>query len=127
MKTGKLIKVSMYGFQIEGDENWHNFIKNRNQVFSENCKKHLNKIIAWEENEKGQVIRVGIPSQKDYDDAKEEPKQVNKSNSKSVKLIVADTPELFESEINSFNSKVKVIATQTHIWEGKFVAVIYYD
>jgi len=118
---GKLRQVSPYGFRVEGDPNWHNFIKNRNKVFSENAKKFKGMEIEWEENEAGLVTRLGTPDKKEVPITNTKP-----SNSLLIKGFYNQSLKGLEEDINDFGKENSIKATQTHIKGEGFVAFVWY-
>jgi hypothetical protein len=121
MNKGIIERVSLYGFKVEGDNNWHNFAKNRTQVFSENCKKHKGKEIEWEKDTNGLVFRVGLPNSKPI--IKEESKEPL-----GLRIKGFSDPSLrgLTDQLNEFGTIKKIKATQTHIKGTGYIAFVWY-
>ena len=118
---GILTTVGKYGFKVEGDDNWHNFARNRTQVFTEHCIKLKGKEIEWEENKDNLVARLGTPDKN----------PVKKTENKPAKgLLVKSFSDScikgLEEQINEFGTTKEIKKVETHPEGTRWVAFVWY-
>ena len=111
-----LTRISPYGFQVDNKDDWHNYDKNMSTE-KRFHKGSLGKKIDFRKDKNGRVVQIFILKQS-------KPKL---RESLLVKVIECGDPVTFEGDLNSFGEHNKVIATQTHITESKYIGVVFYE
>jgi len=131
----KVKKISQFGFTTDADDNkWNNYANDyagyklvKGQDFDKNIEFQLDakgKVISMQFGDLGMAPPVATP----------EPKETIaavagvpvKAEGIRVKVISSEDLQTWESEINDWNGKFKVVATQTLFAGARFVAVLYY-
>ena len=118
----KITKVGLYGFMVEGKEEWNNYDKKYKG--SKLTQEDKGKLVTYGVNPAGYVTFIKFESESTPIQKIEDK---GKRSSLSVKVITSDDPSIFEGEINEFGRNNKVVATQTHSWGAYLVAVVYYE
>jgi len=112
---GQITRISPHGIQLNGSNTWNNFLREIKQDLHTSALSLYRKFVVIELNENGSITKVSFDKDYKY-----------KKGSLLVKVIESNTAVAFESALNTFGNDNRVIATQTHITDNKFIGVLFY-
>ena len=126
IKMEKITKVSLYGFMVEGKEDWHNYDKRYKGT--KLTQEDKGKLINYGVNPAGYVTFIRFESESTASE-KIEPKALNEGNNRVLltKVVTALDPNILEDEVNAFCRSHNVKYNTPFTCSNYFCAYLLYE